>query len=146
MLETRAVVVLVDRRDTLVQADQGNGCGQCSGTGCGTGKLSQLFCSKPRQFQVDNSINAQVGDEVIVSVAQGAVLRGITLLYGLPLFMLIIAASVGSAMGEPKGHSDGYAALGAVAGLAIGYVFARLISSRQSRENFKPYIARILNE
>lgn len=143
MLETRAVVVLVDGQDTLVQADQGIGCGQCSGKGCGSGKLSQLFCSKPRQFRVDNPIHAQPGDQVIVSVAQGAVLRGVTLLYGLPLLMLIIAASIGSAIGESGGHSDGYAGIGAVAGLASGYILARLVSSRKSLELAKPYIARL---
>ncbi|MCR4298460.1 MAG: SoxR reducing system RseC family protein, partial [Gallionella sp.] len=93
MLETRAIVVQVDGQYAFVQANQGNGCGQCSGKGCGTGKLSQLFCSKPRQFQVDNPVNAGVGDEVIVSVAEGAVLRGIGLVYLLPLLLLLTGAT-----------------------------------------------------
>lgn len=146
MLETRAVVVSLHGQGALVQADQGNGCGQCNGKGCGTGKLSQLFCDKPRQFQVDNPINAQVGDEVIVSVADGAVLRGIGLLYGLPLLMLIAAASLGSALGSPDGHADGYAALGALVGLVGGFILARLISSRRGRVFAKPYIARCWHE
>ncbi|HEY0666275.1 MAG TPA: SoxR reducing system RseC family protein [Gallionella sp.] len=146
MLETRAVVVRVEGKTTLVRADQGNGCGQCSGKGCGTGKLSQLFCSEPRQFQVENPINAQVGDEVIVSVVQGSVLRGITLLYGLPLFLLMVFASIGATIGEPQGHADRYAALGSAVGLAVGFVLAWLISSRQGQKHAKPYITRIGQE
>jgi len=146
MLETRAVVVSVHSHGALVQADQGNGCGQCNGKGCGVGKLSQMFCDKPRQFQVDNPINARVGDEVIVSVADGAVLRGIGLLYGLPLLLLIVAASLGSTLGSEDGHSDGYAAIGALVGLVGGFILARLISSRLGRGFDKPYIARCRHE
>jgi sigma-E factor negative regulatory protein RseC len=146
MLETRAVVVSVHGKSALVRADQGNGCGQCNGKGCGTGKLSQLFCDKPRQFQVDNPINARVGDQVIVSVSDGAVLRGIGLLYGLPLLLLIVAASLGSALGSQGGYSDGYAALGALVGLVGGFILARLISSRLGRGFARPYIARRWHE
>lgn len=142
MLETRATVVQVDGQDALVQADQGNGCGQCSGKGCGTGKLSQLFCSKPRQFQVDNPIKANVGDDVIVSVAEGAVLRGISLVYALPLLLLVIGAALGNIWAEQPAQRDGYAAVGALCGLITGFIIARWISLRQGMGHSKPYIAR----
>ncbi|HEX5337249.1 MAG TPA: SoxR reducing system RseC family protein, partial [Gallionella sp.] len=102
MLETRAIVVQVDGPFALVRANQGNGCGQCNGKGCGTGKLSQMFCSKPRQFQVDNPIDAKVGDEVIVSVADGAVLRGIGLVYLLPLLLLVAGAMLAGILVGPQ--------------------------------------------
>jgi positive regulator of sigma E activity len=114
MLETRAIIVQVEGQYALVQASQANGCEQCSGKGCGAGKLSQLFCSKRRLFQVDNSINAGVGDEVVISVAEGAILRGIGLVYLLPLLLLVIGALVGSAWaGQSPEQQDGYATAGA---------------------------------
>jgi len=146
MLETRAIVVQVDGQGALVQADQGNGCGQCNGKGCGTGKLSQLFCSKPRQFQVDNPIKANVGDEVIVSVAEGAVLRGISLVYALPLLLLVVGAALGNIWAVQPEQRDGYAAVGALCGLAAGFVFARWISLRQGGGRSRPYIARQWHE
>ncbi|MDP1997643.1 MAG: SoxR reducing system RseC family protein [Gallionella sp.] len=146
MLETRAIVVQVDGKHAFVQANQGNGCGQCSGKGCGTGKLSQLFCSKPRQFQVDNSINARVGDEVIVSVAEGAVLRGIGLVYLLPLLLLITGATLGSLLATQPEQSDVYAATGAFSGLAAGFIFAKWSSSHRSHRQNLPYIARQCGE
>ena len=94
MLETRAVIVQIEGQYAFVQASQASGCEQCNGKGCGAGKLSQLFCSKPRQFQVDNSINADVGDEVIVSVAEGSVLRGISVVYLLPMLLLVLGAAL----------------------------------------------------
>ncbi|MBI3222868.1 MAG: SoxR reducing system RseC family protein [Nitrosomonadales bacterium] len=141
-LETRAIVVKVDKQFALVQANQGNGCEQCNGKGCGTGKLSQMFCSKPRQFQVDNPINAGIGDEVIVSVAEGAVLRGIGLVYLLPLVLLVAGAMLASSWAAQPSQRDGYAAAGALLGLVAGFVFAKWLSSRQARQQNQPYIAR----
>lgn len=140
MLETRAVVVQVDGQRALVQASQGGGCGQCSGKGCGTAKLSQLFCSKPRQFQVDNPINAHVGDQVVVSVADGAVLHGIGLLYLLPLLSLAAGATLGNVAAEQVEQRDGYAAAGALIGLVCGFILSRWLAARQRRQ--QPYIAR----
>lgn len=143
MLETRAVVIRVNGQDTaLVQADQANGCGQCNGKGCGAGKLSQLFCAKPRQFQVDNPIKAGVGDEVIVTVAEGAVLRGISLVYALPLLLLVIGAAIGNIWAEQPAQNDAYAAVGALSGLVAGFVIARWISSHQGGGGSRPYIVR----
>jgi len=142
MLETRAVIVQIEGQYAFVQASQANGCEQCNGKGCGAGKLSQLFCSKPRQFQVDNSINASVGDEVIVSVAEGSVLRGISVVYLLPLLLLVMGAMLGNTWVEQPGQSDGYAAAGAMLGLAAGFVIAKWISSRQNRGHSRPCIAR----
>jgi len=47
---------------------------------------------------------------------------------------------------EQPEQSDGYAAAGALLGLAAGFVIARLISLRQARSRFQPYIARPLRE
>jgi len=136
------VVVQVDGQYALVQANQGNGCGQCNGKSCGAGKLSRLFCSKPRQFRVDNPVNAGIGDEVIVSVAEGAVLRGIGLVYLLPLLLLVTGAMLGSLLAGQPEQRDIYAAAGALSGLVAGFVFAKWVSSHRSRRQNLPYIAR----
>lgn len=142
MLETRAIVMQVSGQHALVQANQGNGCEQCNGKGCGTGKLSQMFCSKPRQFQVDNPIDAKVGDEVIVSVADGAVLQGIGLVYLLPLVLLLAGAAFGSAWAVQPEQRDGYAGVGAAMGLLLGFAVAKWLSSRHAVRGNHPFIAR----
>ncbi len=146
MLETRAIVVQVEGQYALVQANQGNGCGQCNGKGCGTGKLSQLFCSKPRQFQVDNPIRAKVGDEVIVSIQDGAVMRGIGLVYLLPLAFLVAGALLGSVMAGQTGPQDGYGAAGAFIGLIGGFGLAKWLAARQNSWQNRPYVARLWHE
>ncbi len=142
MLEQRAVIVKADKGYAFVQASRASGCEQCDGKGCGSSKLGQLFCSKPRLFQVDNKINAGVGDQVIISVAEGAVLRGIGLVYMLPLLLSLAGALFGNALVLQDGQRDGYAAVGALLGLALGFGFAKWLSSRQIGRRFQPYITR----
>jgi sigma-E factor negative regulatory protein RseC len=147
MLETRAVIVQVDGRYAIVQASQVNGCEQCNGKGCGAGKLSRLLCGEPRRFQVDNPINAGVGDEVVISVAEGAILHGIGLVYLLPMLLMVMGAMLGSAwVGQFPGQQDGYAAAGALLGLAVGFLAVKWISSVRAGNQFQPYIARSWRE
>lgn len=146
MLETRAVIVQVKGQYALVRAGQANGCEQCNGKDCGAGKLSRLFCSKPRQFQVDNPINARVGEEVVISIAEGAILRGIGLVYLLPLLLLVMGAMLGSAWVGQSGQQDGYATAGALSGLVAGFIAVKWISSGQTGSRFQPYIARSWTE
>jgi sigma-E factor negative regulatory protein RseC len=142
MLETRAIIMQVEGRYALVQASRANGCELCNGKGCGTSKLSQLFCGKPRRFQVDNPINAVVGDEVIISIAEGAILRGVGVVYLLPLVLLVMGALPGSFWIAQPEQREGYAALGALLGLVAGFVIAKWVSMRQAESHFQPYIAR----
>lgn len=134
------MVMQLDGPYALVQASQGGSCGQCHGKGCGTGKLSRLFCSKPRWFKVDNPVKAGIGDEVIVSVAEGAVLRGIGLVYLLPLLLLLLGAMLGNLLAGQPEQRDIYAAAGALSGLMAGFGIARWASS--SRRQNLPFITR----
>lgn len=142
MLETRAVVVKIDGGQAQVRASRANGCSLCNGKGCGSGKLSTLFCSKPRDFRVDNQINANVGDEVIVSVAEGAVLRGIGLVYLLPLLLLVVGGVIGSTLASDNSLRDLYAAAGSFIGLAGGFILSKWMTLRKPGQQNLPYIAR----
>ncbi len=142
MLETRAVVVHKDKTVTLVEASGTDGCSVCEGKGCGSSKVTQLFCNKPRQFEVENAINAALGDEVIVAVPDGSVLSGISLVYLLPLMLMFAGAALGGGWmaGEQR---DGYAALGALSGILTGFAVAKWSLSRKLRR--LPRLVRIFS-
>lgn len=132
MLEMRAIVVRLQGDDVLVEAKGGGGCGHCdSEKGCGSGKLSQMFCSKPRQFKVKNAAQAAVGDEVQVSLADGVLLRSSVLMYVLPLALLLSGGMLGTHWASDAVSRDAYAALGALAGLVGGFVLAKWLARRQ---------------
>ena len=142
MLETRAIIMRLEGPYAVVKANRTNGCELCQGKGCGASKLSQLFCNTPRQLKVNNSINACIGDEVIIAVAEGVVLRGIGLVYILPLLLLVMGMMLGSMGAESAGQRDAYAAIGSGLGVLSGFGIARLMVLRQARSRFQPYMAR----
>lgn len=144
MLETRAIVIETNHQQALVEARHDvSGCGECGGKGCGSSKLSQMFCSnKQRQFHVENGVSARVGDEVVIAIAEGSVLRGVALVYLLPLSLLLLGGGLGAAWGGAGAARDGWAAFGALSGMTLGFVIARTLSQRRSRAGGQPYIAR----
>jgi sigma-E factor negative regulatory protein RseC len=132
MIETRAIVIRVEGKEALVEALQGGGCGNCdSENGCGSGKLSQLFCSEPRRFRVLNDGNAQVGAVVQVNLAEGVLLRSALLMYLMPLLFLLGGAIAGAQWASDAAGSDTWSAVGGLIGLSSGFVLVKLLSLRR---------------
>ncbi len=128
MLEMRAIVIHVEGQDASVQPLSTGGCGHCNSEGgCGSGTLTKLFCSnKPRHFKVRNAACAKVGDEVQVSIPDGALLRGAVKMYVVPLILLLAGGIAGAGLAGEAAGRDAYAVAGAAAGLLLGFILARL--------------------
>jgi sigma-E factor negative regulatory protein RseC len=133
------VIKIIDRT-ALIQADPGLGCDQCKGKGCGSSKLSQLFCSSPRQFKVNNLIDAKLGDDVVVEVAEGTLLRGISLVYILPMILTLVGAVLGNTWDSGVASNDIDAVIGAMLGLFGGFFLAKKIVIRIGQAYFQPYL------
>lgn len=133
MLETRAIVIKLEGREAVVESLQGGGCGACGSQGCGSGKLAEALCVRPRQFRALNEANAQVGEEVEISVKDGALFRSALTLYGLPLVALFAGAVLGAYGSAGAAESDGGAAMGALVGLVGGFALAGMLAARQRR-------------
>jgi sigma-E factor negative regulatory protein RseC len=132
MIETRAIIVHVQGNEALVEATGGGGCGQCSSEkGCGSGKLGQLFCNKPRQFKVLNEANASVGEEVQITLQDGVLLRSSMLVYVLPLALILAGGILGSHWSNDAASRDGFAAIGSLLGLVGGFLLAKWLAKRQ---------------
>jgi sigma-E factor negative regulatory protein RseC len=131
MLETRAIIIHVQGDKALVEAKGGAGCGNCdSENGCTSSKLSQLFCSKPRQFTVLNESHAGVGDEVQITLPDGVLLRSSMLMYVVPLSLLLSGGMLGAHWASDTATRDGYAAIGSLCGLVGGFVLAKWLAKR----------------
>lgn len=138
MLETHATVVATTGQSASVLLNQVSGCEQCNGQGCGSSKLGQLFCSKTVEFEVLNPVNAQVGDKVLLTVQDGAVLRGISVLYLVPLGALVSTAALVNFLV----NDEFWVALGATSGLLLGFWCVKRISGRLKPR--QPYIQRVV--
>jgi len=128
MIEMRAIVIQLQGEEASVKPIGTGGCGHCdSEGGCGSGTLTKLFCSNnARNFSVRNEARASVGDEVQISIPDGVLLRGAIKMYVLPLILLLAGGIVGvSLAGGAVAARDAYAVAGAIAGLLLGFAFAR---------------------
>jgi sigma-E factor negative regulatory protein RseC len=126
MNETQATVVATEGGYARVRPETG-GCGRCHEQGgCGGQNLAQMFCSTPREFRVLNPRGAVVGERVTVVVGSGALQRGATRGYVVPLLGLMVGAVAGDTLGgEPT------AIAGALAGLALGWYLGPWRRNRQ---------------
>lgn len=122
MNQSEAVVARVDGEDAWLELCQPADCVTCiSAEGCGHG-------SKPRLQRVRNSIGARVGDRVLISIPDGAVLKAAMLSYLMPLVLGLSFAGTGAEL-----SGDAGALVGLVAGLAVGMLALRFVGGRLAR-------------
>jgi sigma-E factor negative regulatory protein RseC len=79
---------------------------------------------------VRNDGDAKVGAAVQVSLAEGALLHSALLMYVLPL-LLMLAGALLAAYWAAADNADAYSALGAVLGLGLGFLLAKMLSLRK---------------
>lgn len=113
--ESEALVRSVAGEFAVVEVEAlPSACGKCGEKG-GCGKSQ----AAPRRYAVRNTVGARVGDRVILSVPEGAVLKAALLSYLMPLVFVIGCAAAATAwLGDGLPAVAG-AAAGLVAGLAI---------------------------
>jgi sigma-E factor negative regulatory protein RseC len=131
MVEGFARIVAVSGGKAWAEPEPVAGCGTCHSAGlCSIGK--QLGDPNARQlakrFALPGNLGLVVGDRVVVGVREDTLTKGALIAYGLPLLTLL----VGGIAGQEIGHSDGYAALGAVSGLLAGLLGTWIISGHLS--------------
>jgi sigma-E factor negative regulatory protein RseC len=118
--ESDAVVTRLDGDYAWVDLQSGcSTCGESGGCGLSDGKGR-------RQQRLINGIGARVGDHVILSVPDGAVLRAAFYCYLLPLAILLALAAGGMAIANETG-----AILGALSGLVLGWSAMRMAGRRE---------------
>jgi sigma-E factor negative regulatory protein RseC len=128
-------VVAVDSDAVWVETRRRGSCGSCTARGaCGHGLLSAEG-GRPQLLRAtlapDGPRALNLNDTVCVSLPESRFLRGVGLLYLLPLATTVSAAVLASAYGgDTPATADLRAALAAAVGLAVGLVVLRWLSGR----------------
>jgi sigma-E factor negative regulatory protein RseC len=116
----RAIVREIDGKDVIVEVEQG-GCGRCHEEGgCGGQHLTQMFCGGPKTWRVPNSVDAGVGDRLVIAIGAGNLRRSANLAYVFPLTAAIVGAVVGNALASDTGGI-----LGALGALVASFLLVR---------------------
>ncbi len=110
--------------DTVLVEVDAEVCPRCAaGQGCGAGLLAGDARRVSMQVTVDRDIQLAAGDDVMLTLEPGSLLRAALALYGLPLAGLLLGTAVGSMLAIAD-------FAGAAAGLVVGLLAGRWIARR----------------
>lgn len=138
MIEERAEVTASHPPYALVVTQRSSSCSGCSTKGCGTGVLSELFAARSQEMKVLNPIDARAGEQVVLGLEEGALLRGSLAVYMVPLLTMIAGGVLGEVLAPllslPQG-SEYLSLPAAFAGLAAGFFWVRRFGRRMMNDH-----------
>ena len=149
MIEEQAQVIEIIGDQLVLQAQVQSACGSCAANkGCGTSVLAKVVGRKFTHFQLDNTVNAGVGDTVVVGIAEDALLKGSLMMYIVPILgMLAFALMAEYFFTATLQGRDIKIAASAIAGLIIGSLLSKWYFNRQdSVKAFSPVVLRKIIE
>jgi sigma-E factor negative regulatory protein RseC len=128
MLVETGRVVAVDEQGLWVETIRQSTCGSCAAQkGCGHGVINRLADGRSGIVRVlPGSVGAngcEVDDQVRISIPEEVILRGSMVVYLLPLVAMLGLAAAASSLWPA--NADSAAALGAFAGLGLGFALVR---------------------
>lgn len=145
MVEQEAKVITVEGDQLVLEAETTSSCQACEvKSGCGTSVLSKWVGRKFTHFQAKNTVDAHVGDQVVVGLSEAALVRGSVSIYLLPLLGMIIAAVIADVLlSQDAIARDLFITLSAFAGFgaALGLCRAYLAKERL-RQELTPVVLR----
>lgn len=143
--EVGTVVELKSRHTAVVVCQKSSLCEHCAASGsCSLGDDD-----KTRLIDVQNTVNASVGDRVRIATTTKSFLQSSFLLYIVPLIALVIGAVVGLLLGENVETGLDANLLSAIFGvffMAGSFVTLRVGSRALVAEAYMPKIIEILKE
>lgn len=81
----------------IVQTQSQLACASCKVVStCGSGIVEKYFSGKIFSSQVNNRLNAKIGDKVILEIPKSSITKASLVVYLVPLLIFILFASVGS--------------------------------------------------
>ena len=143
MIEESVKVVAIEEHILVLEAQRQSSCQSCSvQKGCGTSVLSQWLGKKISLFHVENTIDAQVGDSLLVGIPESRLLTGSLLLYLVPIVGLFVGAALASWQIPESKYHDLWVSLSGVVGLIASFRLSKALLSHIPSEELNPVILR----
>ncbi|MEE9331159.1 MAG: SoxR reducing system RseC family protein [Methylophilaceae bacterium] len=147
MIEEHAVILTIEQAQNetppmaTLEVVRKTACGLCGKTrGCGNAIWGKLFVHKTPSFKAQNTIDAKVGQSVIIGIDENALMKSALLLYVVPLVTMFI----GTILALQFVNSDLAAMSGAAIGLLIGYFWIKAhTTGRAYYQSHQPKILRL---
>lgn len=145
MIEQQARVISIQGDQLMLQTATQTACGGCEAkAGCGTSVLSKVVGRKFTQFNAANTVNAKVGDEVVVALSESALLTGSMVIYLWPLLGMMVAGMAADwLLPETQVGRDLLLALLALCGFGAVFGFCKhYLSTAASQQKLRPVVLR----
>ncbi len=147
-MEIQASVIQVDPDGGVwvtAQAEGGSchSCGSGSGSSCGSGNIGRMFAPKQdNRYRVIDTIGCRPGDEVMIDIKDGSVLRGAMIVYIMPLILVFGGALLGNDLASAP-FADTAAIFGASGGFVVATLLVWLMNRRAGNDpRYQPTIVR----
>jgi len=148
MIEQTARVIEVEHGYAWVETERKTSCGACTRQkGCGASLFDTLLGARRARVRALNTLSAEAGDEVVIGVAEQAVLRGSLAVYAVPLLaMLLFALGAEWLAGGVTPGGELYTIGAAVAGFIAGQFWLRRHNARIAEDpRYQPVVLRHLS-
>lgn len=145
MIEETAVILECAGEYAQVQTERSSACGSCSSrSACETASLKEEADKAPDVvLQALNTVGAQPGERVVIGFEEEALTKASMAFYAVPLVSFILFALVGQWLAS----SEAMAAVGGIAGLALGLLWLRYFSTKVSQdEHYQAVVLRRAGE
>lgn len=130
MIEEQGRVVAIEHDAVWVETVRVSACQSCSANkGCGHAVVDRQQAGSRARVRALNQISLELGQQVVLGLPEGALMRGALMIYFLPLCLLFAGALTGDAVSGSTGS-----AIGGVVGLVAGFVLNRWFSKRHQQD------------
>lgn len=140
MVEEHGIVMAIKTDRAIIKTERGATCEKC---------MAKEFCyslsEKDTFVEVDNPINAKVGDAVIFKIPTSAIIKTGMIIYLVPLFAFITGIVIGQKF---AGHLNPDLASGlfGIAFLVAAFFGIRIYSkAMENKKGVRPSIVRLAN-
>lgn len=143
MIEEQGRVVAVEPGAVWVQTQRQSTCASCSANaGCGQGMMDKLGVRASRDHvRALCDLQLEVGDRVVIGIAEDWLLRSALLVYLMPLMLFFIGAGAT----HLAGVAEPWVILAGLVGLALGWLLLRGLNALLARHaSVQPVVLRAL--
>jgi sigma-E factor negative regulatory protein RseC len=122
MIEEFAVVTKRLDGYVLLEVERRTACGLCGQKrGCGNATWGKLLGHKSQEFVAENTIDAKLGESVVVGIDEREILGTVFYLYVVPLISMLVAAVAA----DQLFNNELYVILAAALGLLLGFLWVK---------------------
>lgn len=143
VMEEIGIVESIDGPNAKVMVDRKSACKACKEGLC-------LVSDDKAEIECINSVNAAPGQRVRVVFRPYMYMKGVAIVYGVPILMLFLGAFWGKAyLPEffPAMDEEILSALGGFGTMIISFLLVRIIANKMvSKKGYHPVIEEILND